>query len=200
VTPKLYKAVEVCEMTGLQPYVLRSWEKEFPGIGVQKSPESARLYRQSDLDQVRRIKQLVLGEGLTLAGARRRLEETSPGAAAGTRAVADDEVLDVLGANARARISAVRSGLRALLDTLSKAPGGAPLAAAQEHRANGSAAARADRKGGSGSDRRRAPASEREGRSGASKRKAAVAAKRSAPTKRAVGRKPTRSKRKRASA
>ena len=35
-TPKLFRAVDVCELAQLQPYVLRSWEKEFPGIGVQK--------------------------------------------------------------------------------------------------------------------------------------------------------------------
>ena len=73
-TPKLFRAADVCEMAQLQPYVLRSWEKEFPGIGVQKSAESPRLYRQSDVDQVLRIKQLVFGEGLTLAGARRKLD------------------------------------------------------------------------------------------------------------------------------
>ena len=70
VTPRLYKAAEVCETTGLQPYVLRSWEKEFSGIGIQKSQDSPRLYRDSDIEQVQRIKQLVFGEGLTLAGAR----------------------------------------------------------------------------------------------------------------------------------
>ena len=77
-TPKLYKAAEVCEIAQLQPFVLRSWEKEFPGIGVQKSDGSPRLYRQSDLDQLLRIKQLVFSEGLTLAGARRKLEESMP--------------------------------------------------------------------------------------------------------------------------
>ena len=76
--PKLFKAADVCDMVQVQPYVLRSWEKEFPGIGVQKSPDAARLYRQSDIDQVQRIKQLVFGEGLTLSGARRRLEEMAP--------------------------------------------------------------------------------------------------------------------------
>ena len=121
-TPKLYKAGEVCEAAGLQPYVLRSWEKEFPGIGVQRSQDSPRLYRQSDLDQVLRIKQLVFGEGLTLAGARRRLEEESP------REPDDDnvemaEVLETLGADARARIAVVRHGLRSLLEVLSKEPG-----------------------------------------------------------------------------
>ena len=71
--PKMYKAAEVCEVAQLQPFVLRSWEKEFPRIGFQKSSDSQRLYRQSDLDQVLRIKKLVFEEGLTLSGARHRL-------------------------------------------------------------------------------------------------------------------------------
>ena len=119
-TPKLFRAADVCEMAQLQPYVLRSWEKEFPGIGVQKSPESPRLYRQSDIEQVQKIKQLVFGEGLTLAGARRRLEQsTTPGAS-------DEEVAEVLEAltsDARTRIASVRDGLKSILKLLSAAPG-----------------------------------------------------------------------------
>src|SRR5262245_41945404 len=119
-TPKLFRAVDVCEMAQLQPYVLRSWEKEFPGIGVQKSPESPRLYRQSDIDQVQKIKQLVFGEGLTLAGARRRLEQTvAPGAS--DEEVA--EVLEALASDARTRIASVGDGLRSILRLLSAAPG-----------------------------------------------------------------------------
>src|SRR5688572_13766459 len=120
--PKLFKAADVCDMVQVQPYVLRSWEKEFPGIGVQKSPDAARLYRQSDIDQVQRIKQLVFGEGLTLSGARRRLEEMAP-------AVERDqdeevaEVLDALASNARTRIANVRQGLQSILTLLSSAPG-----------------------------------------------------------------------------
>jgi DNA-binding transcriptional MerR regulator len=129
-TPKLYKAADVCEMAQLQPYVLRSWEKEFPGIGVRKSADSAPLYRQSDIDQVLRIKQLVFGEGLTLAGARRRLETAAPVAAtpAAARAQETAEVLETLGADARARIAHVRSGLRLLLDALSHEPGAVAIA------------------------------------------------------------------------
>jgi DNA-binding transcriptional MerR regulator len=117
VTPKLFKAAEVCEMTGLQPYVLRSWEKEFPGIGIQKSQDT-RLYRQSDVDQVLRIRQLVFAEGLTLAGARRRIEESRPALPGSAKAEAD-EVLDALGADARTRIANVRDGLRSILSLLS---------------------------------------------------------------------------------
>lgn len=119
---KVYRASEVCDLAQVQPYVLRSWEKEFPGIGVQKSPDSHKLYRQSDLDQVLRIKQLVFGDGLTLAGARRRLEEMQPA----LEAEADGdvaEVLDALASDARTRIAHVRDGLRAILKVLESAPG-----------------------------------------------------------------------------
>jgi DNA-binding transcriptional MerR regulator len=120
--PKLFKASDVCELVQVQPYVLRSWEKEFPGIGVQKAGDSSRLYRQSDIDQVMRIKQLVFGEGLTLAGARRRLEETSAAVERnGDEEVA--EVLDALASNARTRIANVRQGLQSILALLSGEPG-----------------------------------------------------------------------------
>ena len=141
-TPKLYKASEVCELVQVQPYVLRSWEKEFPGIGVQKQVDGPRLYRQADLDQVRRIKHLVFSEGLTLAGVRRRLEEGGAVAmparvAAPARAAVPAPVVatpvkrnpdpsplleDVLGHEAKARIQTVRAGLKAILEMLSKPP------------------------------------------------------------------------------
>jgi DNA-binding transcriptional MerR regulator len=122
VTPKLYKAGDVCELLQVQPYVLRSWEKEFPGIGLQgKSPDSPRLYRQSDLEHVQRIKQLVFGEGLTVAGARRKLEAEAPPMAVVSESDAA-EVLDALGADVRKRLAVVREGLRELQSLLSNAP------------------------------------------------------------------------------
>ena len=121
-TPKLYKAGEVCDLVQVQPYVLRSWEKEFPGIGIQHSPESPRLYRQSDLEHVQRIKQLVFGEGLTVAGVRRRLDETRPAVSAVSASEAA-EVLDTLGRDARSRIALVRDGLREIQSLLAGVPG-----------------------------------------------------------------------------
>jgi DNA-binding transcriptional MerR regulator len=115
-TPKLYKAAEVCDLAQLQPFVLRSWEKEFPGIGIQKSSDSQRLYRQSDVDQLLRIKQLVFGEGLTLAGARRKIDESMPAQAATADEVS--EVIEVIGADVHKRISHVRNGLRSILHLL----------------------------------------------------------------------------------
>jgi DNA-binding transcriptional MerR regulator len=75
----LFKAAEVCDLAKVQPYVLRSWEAEFPDLGVAKNAGTPRVYRRADVEQVFRIKHLLLVEGLTLAGARRRLdEETAP--------------------------------------------------------------------------------------------------------------------------
>jgi DNA-binding transcriptional MerR regulator len=112
----------VCEVAQLQPFVLRSWEKEFPRIGVQKSADSPRLYRQSDLDQVLYIKKLVFEEGLTLSGARHRLEDAEPQTSSATDEEVE-EVLEALASDARIRVARVRDGLRSILKVLSSAPG-----------------------------------------------------------------------------
>jgi DNA-binding transcriptional MerR regulator len=108
----LFKAAEVCDLVKLQPYVLRSWEAEFPKLGVSKAG-GARVYRRTDVEQVVRIKHLLLEEGLTLAGARRKIEEE-------TTPVAVDEpaIEELIGRNARERLTAVRRGLQSILDLL----------------------------------------------------------------------------------
>ena len=118
----MYKAAEVCEAAQLQPFVLRSWEKEFPRIGYQKSADTPRLYRQSDLDQVLRIKKLVFEEGLTLSGARHRLGDEEPQSSSATDEEVE-EVLEALASDARIRIARVRDGLKSILKVLSSAPG-----------------------------------------------------------------------------
>jgi DNA-binding transcriptional MerR regulator len=110
----LFKASEVCELLRVQPYVLRSWESEFQDLGVAKAPGAPRVYRRQDVEQALRIKDLLLVEGLTLAGARRRLEEEASPVAA------DAPMIDeLLGRNARERLTAVKRGLRSILDLLS---------------------------------------------------------------------------------
>ena len=111
----LFKASEVCDLVKLQPYVLRSWEAEFPGLGVSKSAGSARVYRRSDVEQVVRIRHLLLVEGLTLAGVRRRLEEES------TPVLDEPAINELLGRNARERLTAIKQGLRSILELLGSA-------------------------------------------------------------------------------
>lgn len=109
-----FKAAEVCEVAEVQPYMLRSWEAEFPQLGRAPAGGGPRLYGQADVEMVLRIKSLVFGEGLTLAGARRRLEELAePEPALMLRSA------DGLGEQARERVRSVRDGLRDLLQMLS---------------------------------------------------------------------------------
>ena len=119
--PKLFKASDVCKMAEVQLYVLRSWEKEFPGIGVESTAEGGRLYRQGDVEQVRRIRRLVFDEGLTVSGARRRLEVVGVQAPVSKEEAA--EVLHALGADARTRVVGVRDSLQSILSMLSAEPG-----------------------------------------------------------------------------
>jgi DNA-binding transcriptional MerR regulator len=73
-----FKASEVCELMQIQPYVLRSWESEFPDLGISKTPGGPRVYRRADVERVLRIRDLVFTEGLTLSGVRRRFEAENP--------------------------------------------------------------------------------------------------------------------------
>jgi len=115
----LFKAAEVCDLAKLQPYVLRSWETEFPELGVSNSAGTGRIYRRADVQQVLRIKHLLLVDGLTLAGARRRLVEESAPVAAESSAMAE-----LIGQNARERLTAVKRGLRSILELLAGTGGG----------------------------------------------------------------------------
>jgi DNA-binding transcriptional MerR regulator len=116
----LFKAAEVCDILQVQPYVLRSWEAEFPDIGVAKAGGGPRVYRRADVEQVARIKHLLLVEGLTLAGARRRLEEEAMPVAADV-----PRIDELIGRHARERLTDVKRGLQSILDLLTGAPGGA---------------------------------------------------------------------------
>ncbi len=109
----LFKSAEVCDLVKVQPYVLRTWEAEFPRLGVSKSEGGTRVYRRSDVEQVVRIKHLLLVEGLTLAGARRRIEDEGRPVAADVPAI--DELI---GQHARERLTEVKRGLQSILDLL----------------------------------------------------------------------------------
>jgi DNA-binding transcriptional MerR regulator len=68
-----YRIGEVSRITGLEQYVLRYWETEFPQIKPDKGNSKQRLYSKKDLDIILEIKQLLYKEGFTIAGARKKL-------------------------------------------------------------------------------------------------------------------------------
>ena len=71
---KLYfKIGEVAELLGVEPYVLRYWESEFPVLSPKKSGTGHRLYRRKDVELLLRIKHLLYEKRFTIEGARQTL-------------------------------------------------------------------------------------------------------------------------------
>ena len=68
-----FRIGEVAEITGVQAYVLRFWEKEFGALRPQKSKSGQRRYRRAEIELVLRIKELLWERKFTIAGARSEL-------------------------------------------------------------------------------------------------------------------------------
>ena len=68
-----YRIGEVSRLTGLEPYVLRYWETEFPQLRPDKGRSGQRLYKKKDLQHILQIKDLLYKEGYTISGARKKL-------------------------------------------------------------------------------------------------------------------------------
>ena len=72
---KLYfKIGEVSDLLGVEPYVLRFWESEFPVLQPKKSGTGHRLYRRKDVELLLRIKHLLYEKRYTIEGARQSLQ------------------------------------------------------------------------------------------------------------------------------
>lgn len=69
-----YKIGEVSRMTGLEAYVLRYWESEFPFLHPRKSSGGQRVYTKKDVDLVLDIKRMLYEQGFTITGAKKQLQ------------------------------------------------------------------------------------------------------------------------------
>src|SRR5512133_669597 len=75
---KLYFRIgEVSALLGVEPYVLRYWETEFPSLAPKKSGKGHRLYRRKDVELLLRIKHLLYEKKYTIEGARKALQTES---------------------------------------------------------------------------------------------------------------------------
>src|SRR5579862_6558283 len=70
-----FKISDVAQLCGVETYVLRFWESQFPQLKPNKSGTGQRLYRRRDVELALEIKKLVHAEGYTLSGARAVLEQ-----------------------------------------------------------------------------------------------------------------------------
>src|SRR5512138_1352415 len=77
---KLYFRIgEVASLVGVEPHVLRYWEREFRTIRPTKSARGQRVYSRRDVENLLRVRELLYTQGFTIAGARKQL--LRPGAA-----------------------------------------------------------------------------------------------------------------------
>jgi DNA-binding transcriptional MerR regulator len=111
-----YKIGEACKMVGIQPYVLRYWETEFPALNPGKSKSGQRVYGERELELIRRIQQLLYEEGYTIAGAKKKIEtEPAPRADVAAAPLFVEEAVD---GDARSRSGALDSASDERIESL----------------------------------------------------------------------------------
>jgi DNA-binding transcriptional MerR regulator len=72
---KYFRVREVAELLGVEPHVLRYWEREFGAIRPKKSRSGQRIYDRKDLHLLQQVQTLLHVEKLNLQGAKRKLIE-----------------------------------------------------------------------------------------------------------------------------
>jgi len=83
---------EVSELCGVKSHVLRYWEQEFAQLKPVKRRGNRRYYQHHEVLLVRRIRDLLYSQGFTISGARNRLGDAEPEAAARSSAVSDESL------------------------------------------------------------------------------------------------------------
>src|SRR6202789_560956 len=74
-----FRIGEVSRLVGVEPYVLRYWESEFPGLSPKKSSTGQRMFRRKDVELLLNIKHLLYNEKFTIEGARKALKTGKTG-------------------------------------------------------------------------------------------------------------------------
>jgi DNA-binding transcriptional MerR regulator len=77
-----YRLDEVSRISELEPKVIERWEKDFAFLHAGLTGSGQKIFRQKDLDIILRLKELLVKEGLTLAGAKRKIQAEFEGRAA----------------------------------------------------------------------------------------------------------------------
>ncbi|MBX3187913.1 MAG: MerR family transcriptional regulator [Labilithrix sp.] len=78
-----FRIGEVAGLVGVEPHVLRYWEREFRSIRPTKSAKGQRVYSRRDVENLLRVRDLLYRDGFTIAGAKKRLAR-GPTAEAGS--------------------------------------------------------------------------------------------------------------------
>ena len=72
---RYFRIGEASSIIGVEPYVLRYWESEFPQLKPHRADSKQRTYQKKDLETLLEIKKLLYEEKMTIEGAKRRLRQ-----------------------------------------------------------------------------------------------------------------------------
>jgi len=116
-----FRIGDVSQLTGLEAYVLRFWEAEFPTLSPKKTSSGQRQYRRKDVETVLEIKRLLYDEGYTIAGARKAMKARSRQKKKAPRKQGQSTLFAGAPAgDAAPDLSGIKKELRSILDLLKK--------------------------------------------------------------------------------
>lgn len=72
---RYFRIGEASRIIGVEPYVLRYWESEFPQVRPQRADSKQRTYQKKDLEVILEIRRLLYEERMTIEGAKQRLRQ-----------------------------------------------------------------------------------------------------------------------------
>ena len=110
---KYFKIGEASRFAGLEPHVLRFWETEFTSLSPKKDSGKQRLYTKQDLQIIFDIKKLLYDESYTIAGAKKKIDETAL-----ADKISDSKGSVSLDDDLRKKLIAVKDGLEEIRDML----------------------------------------------------------------------------------
>ena len=90
------------EIIGVQPHVLRFWEKKFSSINPKKNLSGRRFYSSKDIKTLQMIKKLLYEDGFTIKGAVSVIDKSKKN---------NDNFEDVINVNLTKSINLIKQGL-----------------------------------------------------------------------------------------
>ncbi|MAX09276.1 MAG: transcriptional regulator [Candidatus Marinimicrobia bacterium] len=116
---KLYYSIgEISQKTGLKQYVLRYWETEFSHIKPSKNRAGNRIYKESDYDNIRELKDLLHNKKFTIKGAKQYLKDRE--AKASSSSSADSNTLKLIDTLDIKTLKNIQKSLNDLLSILER--------------------------------------------------------------------------------
>ena len=118
---KLYYSIgEISQKTGLKQYVLRYWETEFSHITPSKNRAGNRVYKESDYNNIKELKDLLHNRKFTIKGAKQYLKDRDLKASSPTNDSNTLKLIDTLDVKTLKNIQKSLNDLLSILEKQSK--------------------------------------------------------------------------------